>query len=165
MRGLLSAVAENTFLIQPIDAKPSATDSATAAATEAIKKKLGTTATKLGELFAGKDGKPTAMPGALVTAHFQPIHRLMAGEPGKAPIDNILLRIGQVQLQLKSLGPGGSLAGLANPAMRETMQSLEQEAQMLPPVSRGWSTRSARRLKGRWCRGRRASWRDATGMT
>jgi len=137
LRALLGAVAENTFLIQPLDAKPSATESATAAATEAVKKRLGTAADKLSGLFGSKDGKPTAMPGAQVTAHFQPIQRLMAGEPGKAPIDNILLRIGQVQLQLKSMGPGGSLAGLANPAMREILQSLQQETETLPPVVQG----------------------------
>jgi type VI secretion system protein ImpL len=137
LRALLEAVADNTFLIQPLDAKPSATEGATAAAKKAIADRLGKTAGRLGELFGSKDGKPAAMPGALVTAHFQPIHRLMAGEQGKAPIDNILLRIGQVQLQLKSMGPGGSLAGLASPAMREILQSLQQEAEMLPPVVQG----------------------------
>ena len=35
------------------------------------------------------------------------------------------------------MGPGGSLAGLANPAMRESMQSLQQQAELLPPVVQG----------------------------
>jgi type VI secretion system protein ImpL len=70
-----------------------------------------------------------------VTATFQPIHRLMAGEQGNAPIDRVLVRIGQVQHQIKTQGlsPGS----LSDPGLREILQSLQQETEMLPPVVQG----------------------------
>jgi type VI secretion system protein ImpL len=137
LRGLLGVVAEQTNLVQT-DVKPSPTEAAAAAAKKSITDRLGGKITdQLGGLFGSKDGKPATLPGALVTAHFQPIHRMMAGELGQAPIDRILQRISQVQHQIRSMGPGASIASLTSPVMRDILQSLQQEAVMLPPVVQG----------------------------
>jgi type VI secretion system protein ImpL len=127
-------------LIQPADPKqPKGLE-------DQIKDRLGLEKAqkKLNELFGSKD-KPATLPGALVTAHFQPIHRLMAGDPGNAPIDGILLRIGQVQHQLRSLGPGPG--ALSDPSLREILQSLQQESEILPPVVQGLVGQIGRRAE------------------
>jgi type VI secretion system protein ImpL len=136
LRGLLQAVSDNTYLIQPADgSKPGGVEGAAAAAKKALEDRAQKLNEKLGGLFGTKDGKPARMPGMLVTATFQPIHRLMAGEPGNAPIDRVLVRIGQVQRQIKTQGlnPGS----LGDPGLREILQSLAQETEMLPPVVQG----------------------------
>ncbi|MPY87881.1 MAG: type VI secretion system membrane subunit TssM [Luteitalea sp.] len=132
LRGLLTAVVEQTTLVEP----PKKEESSSRAAS--VKEKL---TDRLGGLFSQqKDatGKSPMLPGARVTAHFQAIHRLMAGEPGNAPLDRILAQIGQIQRQLRSLGPevgaAAPLDALSNPALREMVQSLQQEAETLPPV-------------------------------
>jgi type VI secretion system protein ImpL len=138
LRGVLSAVVDNTSLVQ----QPAAKDPTIAeAAKKGLSDRLGGQALKekLGGLFGQtKDGKPALMPGALVTAHFQPIHRLMAGEPGNAPIDRVLVRIGQIQHQLRSIGPGqrgvNPIDGLSDPGIREILQSLQDESESLPPI-------------------------------
>jgi type VI secretion system protein ImpL len=79
----------------------------------------------------------------LVTEQVQPIHRLMAGEPGNAPIDGILLRIGQVEHQLRTMG-----AGLADPELREIVRSLQQEAATLPPVVQSLIGQIGRKAEG-----------------
>jgi type VI secretion system protein ImpL len=85
-------------------------------------------------------GLPVLEPGAMVTAHFQPIHRLMAGEPGAAPIDVVLARVAVVQQQIRNLGAGvgdsAALTALSNPALRESLQALQQAAADMPPVFR-----------------------------
>jgi type VI secretion system protein ImpL len=138
LKGLLAAVVDNTSLVQ----QPSAAKGVdpAEAAKKTITERLGGQAIsdRLGGLFGQtKEGKPTLLPGALVTAHFQPIHRLMAGEPGNAPIDRILARVGQVQHQLRSIGSdvrGNPLEGLSDPALRGILQSLQDEADALPPI-------------------------------
>jgi type VI secretion system protein ImpL len=145
LRGLLAAVTDNTALVQPpSDAKASGGSAEAAAAGAAAQKsvtdRLGGRAVteQLGRLFesrSSKGPKAATLPGGLVTAHFQPIHRLMAGEPGNAPIDRILLRIGQVEHHLRSIPPENRrLATLTSPAMREVLRDLQREAETLPPV-------------------------------
>ncbi len=143
LRGVLSAVVDNTTLIQqPAAAKdPSLAEAAKEAAKKSITDRVGGEPIKegLGGLFGqSKDAKSSLLPGALVTAHFQPIHRLMAGGQGNAPIDRILVRIGQIQHQLRSIGPGqrgvNPIDGLSDPGLREILQSLRDESESLPPV-------------------------------
>lgn len=138
LKGLLAAIADNTNLLQQADAAKGSGEGvagAIASTKKAITDKLGSTGVtdKLGGLFGTKDTKPAALPGALVTAHFQPIHRLMVGDP--SPIDRVLVRIGQIQHQLRSMGPGdGKLTGLNDPALKSILQSLQDETEMLPPM-------------------------------
>jgi type VI secretion system protein ImpL len=139
LRGLLTAVVDNTSLVQQGDAsKP--TDAASAAK-KSITDRIGQMKDKYGGLFGQqKDGRTARVPGALVSAEFQPIHRLLAGEPGSTPLDAILLRIGQIAVQLKSLSAargGDSLGGLTDPNLRDIVRSLQQEAEALPPMIQG----------------------------
>ena len=114
LRGVLGAVSENTQLVQqtPAGQTPGAVDAAKKAITDRLGGKAVTD--KLGGLFGASAA--TRAPGVIVTAHFQPIHRLMAGEPGNAPIDAIILRIGQVEHQLRTLGASGSLEACPIPS-------------------------------------------------
>jgi type VI secretion system protein ImpL len=140
LRGLLQAVADNTSLLQqPAKPSPDAIDAAKKTLTEKLGEKLGGKGVteQLGGLFGQSKGpKSNLLPGALVTANFQPIHRVLAGEPGNTPLDRILLRIGQVQHQLRSMGPGrgNPLEGLSDPTLRDILQSLQEEAETMPPV-------------------------------
>ncbi|MGH9372970.1 MAG: ImcF-related family protein, partial [Vicinamibacterales bacterium] len=129
LRGLLTAVVDNTALAAP----PS--PSAAPPAEKSLKDRV------LGDLFSrGKEatGLSEPTPGMLVTAHFQPIHRMMAGEPGNTPLDRVLNRIGEIRQQLGALGPdvGGAnpLDVLTSPVLRGMLQSLRQDAASLPPV-------------------------------
>jgi type VI secretion system protein ImpL len=146
LRGVLGAVSENTQLVQQT---PPGQTTAVDAAKKAITDRLGGKAVtdKLGGLF-GDSATAIRTPGVLVTAHFQPIHRLMAGEPGNAPIDAIILRIGQVEHQLRTLGASGSLASLSDPELKEMLRSLQQEAAVLPPVMQTLVGQIGRRAEG-----------------
>ena len=132
LRGLLKTVADNTTFVEPEAAAPAAGTLSSAGKT--VTDKLGTILKPLKDAA----GIPATPPGASITAHFQPIHRLVAGAPGSAPIDPILAKIGQVEQQLKALGPqvggGDPLEALKNPALRDLLRSLQDEAATLPPV-------------------------------
>jgi type VI secretion system protein ImpL len=152
LRGLFGAIADNTNLIATEPPKPSAGEAVASGAAAAARKKLeelaGRVPDQLGGLFGtSKGGKPPSLPGALVTAHFQEIHRLMAGEPGNAPIDRLLRSMGQVQHHLRSMGTG-SAVDLSDPVLRDLLQSLQQEAATLPPVVQGLATQVGRKAEG-----------------
>jgi type VI secretion system protein ImpL len=79
----------------------------------------------------------SARPGARITAHFKPIHDLVAGEPGKAPIEGLLARIREIA---DKLGPGGGSGPLGGPDVASVAQvaqlseSLKRDASLLPPA-------------------------------
>jgi type VI secretion system protein ImpL len=131
LRGLLRAVVDNTSLVESPETTPpsGALSSAGKKVTEGLGKLLKPVQEAL--------GKSSVAPGSLVTAHFQEIHRLLAGAPGSAPLDGVLARIGEIQQQLRGLGPdvGASdpLEALSNPALRGILQALRQEGATLPP--------------------------------
>jgi type VI secretion system protein ImpL len=129
LKGILATVVEHTTLVEQPGAAPTG---AAAAAKKAFGEKLSGLFKNVPDALKPK----TSTPGALVTAHFQPVHRLMAGEPGNAPIDQILLRIGQMQhhLQTLSFDPASTPPDAASdPVLREILQSLQQESMGLPP--------------------------------
>jgi type VI secretion system protein ImpL len=129
LKGLLGVVADNTALVEQGKAPSGAVE----AAKKGLREKVGNLFDKLPEEIKGSP----ALPGALVTAHFQPIQRLMAGEPGNAPIDQILLRIGQLQHHLGSLASDPASTppdALTDPQLREILLSLREEAATMPPV-------------------------------
>jgi type VI secretion system protein ImpL len=134
LRGLLATVIENTNLV-PAPQAPQE-DSGIASAGKKIQEGVGKILTPLKKAA----GASTTTPGSLITAHFQPLHRLMEGEPGSTPIDRILTKVNQIQVQLKTLGPsvGGTdpIVALSNPALREILQSLRHDALTMPPVIR-----------------------------
>ena len=128
LKALLAAAADNTMLIEPKEPPP-----AGGGITKDVKDKLTGLFDKLPEQIKGK---PTS-PGAQVTAHFQPLHRALAGEPGNTPIDQVLLRIGQIQHHLRSLALEPSAAAstaLSDPMLRDLLQSLQKETAAVPPV-------------------------------
>jgi type VI secretion system protein ImpL len=76
------------------------------------------------------------VPGAQITAHFEPIHRLLAGDKGSAPIDAILNKLRELQQKVEPLGALGgpdvkdpqAIAGIG-----ETANALKRDAVALPP--------------------------------
>jgi type VI secretion system protein ImpL len=148
LRGLLTAVVRETTLVDPPQATPPPPSGKLAATGKAITEAVG----KLVKPLSDAAGLPAIDPGVYVTAHFQPIHRLVAGEPGAAPIDAILARVAEVQKQIRTLGPavGGTapLQALSNPALRESLQALQEDAADLPPIFRVLLTQVGRGTEG-----------------
>jgi type VI secretion system protein ImpL len=131
LRGFLVEVDRNTYLVKPQDANtaPGALEKAERAVRERLDKILGAAQQAAG---AG-----TTKPGSLVTAHFDPIHKLVAGGQGQAPIDRVLLQLGQVQQQLASIGGSvgqtSPLEALSRSGGGESLKALQREAATLPP--------------------------------
>jgi type VI secretion system protein ImpL len=129
LRGYLAAVDQNTFLLKPPDpnAKPGLTDKAEQAVKARLDKLLGSA-----QQVAGAD-----KPGALVTKHFDPIHKLVAGGAGQAPIDRVLAQLGQLQSQIAnvggSVGQTNPLEALSRAGGGESLKALQREAALLPP--------------------------------
>ena len=130
LRGLLQTVEANTNLTRSSAdaAKPGAVSAAVKATQDRLEKLLG----------AGRRaiGGEAAKPGSRVTAHFAPIHKLVAGAPGSAPIDRVLAQLGQVQQQMRAVGGGlgetNPLDALVRSGQGDALKSLQQEAKMLP---------------------------------
>ncbi len=136
LRGLLKAVDDNTFLLKPPD--PNAKPGVLTSAQDRLK----------GVLDRGRQamGLPTRVPGAQVTAHFAPIHLLMAGQPGAAPIDRVLEKMLRLQQQLspvssRNFGGIDPLEAAKRADTGEIVKSLRQDAATLPPVVGGLVTR------------------------
>ena len=125
LRGLLRVVADNTTLV---DTKTGSTPTVV----EQARKKLDSVLKPVQEAV-GMAGLP---PGTSVTAQFQWVRQLTAGEAGKTQLDAIINSIGEIQKQLDALGPdvpGGSpVQILASPSFRVLMQQLRQQAAVLP---------------------------------
>jgi type VI secretion system protein ImpL len=147
LRGFYGIVSENTLLVQPgqTPAPPTGVAGAAAAAKDAISKKLEQGKGALGGLF-GDAAKAARTPGVLVTAHFQPIHRLMSGDP--APIDNILVGLSQVEQQLRTLQKSGKLASLSDPQLQEILRALKQQAAGMPPVIQSLADQVGQKAEG-----------------
>jgi type VI secretion system protein ImpL len=134
LKGLLRLVVDNTTLIEAkpqAAAEPSTTFSA---ARKKITDGLG------GFMKTPAGASPSVAPGTNVTAHFQPIQQLMAGEQGKTPLDDILRSIDAIEQHLGTLGPevgaGDPMDLLSSPALRALLSSLKQQSQTLPPAIR-----------------------------
>ena len=128
LAGLLRVIADQTTLVQ---------SPAAAAASGAINKAQQA----LGEILNPTQkalGLATVAPGTRVTAHFQWVRQLLAGEAGKSQLDGILNSIREIQKQLDTLGPdvpGGSpIRTLQDPSFRALMQTLRHQATSLPPA-------------------------------
>ena len=128
-RAYLVAVDQNTFLLKPPDpnAKPGVAEKAEQAVKARLDKLLGSA-----QKAAGAD-----KPGALVTKHFDSIHKLVAGGPGQAPIDRVLAQLGQLQTQIASVGGNvgqtSPLEALSRAGGGESLKALQREAALLPP--------------------------------
>jgi len=123
LRGLLKAIDEQTFIVKPADAGQQTSVGG-----------------RLSDLFQkGKKavGLTNIPPGSAITEHFDPIHRLVAGEAGTAPIDRVIRQIGEIQ---QKLGGVGRQVGLDAPSpvlqadVARLARALEQDATTLPPA-------------------------------
>jgi len=129
LRGFLVAVDQNTFLLKPPD--PNAKPGVAEKAEQAVKARL--------DKLLGSAQRPANAdkPGALVTKHFDPIHKLVAGGSGQAPIDRVLAQLGQLQMQIASVGGNvgqtSPLEALSRAGGGESLKALQREAALLPP--------------------------------
>ena len=127
LRKFLEVVDENTYLVKPTEPAKSGffdeTLSNVKNALDAGKAKLGVAA--------------TVVPGAQVTAHFEPIHKLVAGDAGNAPIDVVLKRLKELQLKIQPLGADVGATNPSDPqsiaAVGQTANDLKRDAAPLPP--------------------------------
>ena len=117
LRGLLKTVDDHTYIVKPPEpAKPGI---------------IGGIGSNLGGILdkgRALAGVPRVVPGAQITAHFEPIHRLMAGDKGSAPIDNILKKLEELQQKMQPIG--GDVGG-TNPGDPQSIQSIGQTANEL----------------------------------
>ncbi len=125
LRGLLKVVDDNTYIVKPAEpAKPNAILGVPLPSVPSIR---GVTAA----------ATPAVVPGAKITAHFDPIHRLLAGDKGNAPIDAIIQRLQQLQQKMAPLGGGVGEQSPTNPqaiaSVGESANQLKQDASALPP--------------------------------
>lgn len=136
LRGFLTTVAAQTNLeAEAPGEKAGAVGDAVSAAADAAQSQLG----KVFESGAEALGATSAeRPGSRVTKHFEPIHRLVAGPPGGAPIDRVLQLFGQIQQQLNTVqagaGGGSPAQVLAQGGGADLLQQLQIETKMLPPA-------------------------------
>jgi type VI secretion system protein ImpL len=125
LRGLLKVIDDHTYLTPPpAPEKPATT--------------LGGITTNLGGLLPGRKTSPAAAPpGGQVTAHFEAIHRLVAGEKGSSPIDAVLEQLRQLQQKIQPIGGevGGTNPGDAQAiaAVGDAARSLKANTGPLPP--------------------------------
>jgi type VI secretion system protein ImpL len=130
LRGLLVAVDQNTYLVKPAD--PNATPSVAEKAERAVRERLD----RILGAAQQAAGAGTTKPGTLVTTHFDPIHKLVAGAQGQAPIDRVLAQLGQVQAQIAgiggSVGQTSPLEALSRAGGGESLKALQREAALLP---------------------------------
>jgi type VI secretion system protein ImpL len=129
LRGLLKTVVDQTSLVA----------AAAPAAAAPGEPSVGTRITEgAKDLFNSAQKKITGLsgvaPGTVITQHFAPIHRYMAGAP--APFDATLEQIRKIRDQLVTLGPqvGGTnpLKALADPSLLELRRALRQDTVNLP---------------------------------
>jgi type VI secretion system protein ImpL len=127
LKGLLSVADTNTNLLAPGPAD--ASKLLAAAADHAQLALLSKT--------LGADQSAAPVPGAKVTAHFAPIHALLVGTAGQAPLDQVLALLEHTHDQLQSVGSGigetSALDALTRSGQVDALQGLEQAAKQLPP--------------------------------
>ena len=131
LKGLLKTVQEQTSLITTADTAGGGLGSVA----ERLKKSADGMFYSAQKKISGTSG---LAPGTVITQHFEPIHRYMAGAP--APIDGTLEQIRKIRDRLATLGPqvGGTspLSALTDTVLRDLRQALRQDAVNLPsPVN------------------------------
>jgi type VI secretion system protein ImpL len=122
LRNFLRVVDEQTFLVKPPDPAEAAT----------IKGRLGTVFGRGKQVL----GISTVPPGTKVTKHFAELHRLVTGQGGNAPIDDVIRRLEELQKKMNEIGEGvGKRSPKDAGAVGEVgaiADSLKQDATQLP---------------------------------
>jgi type VI secretion system protein ImpL len=131
LKGLLTAVAENTDLTKAPESAATPPVPAQAAGAIAAVSKASQLASVLGAPPPGADE-----PGTKVTDHFEPIRALVQGAPGATPIDGVLATLAQTHRQLQSIGSGlgevSALDALVKSGQGDALKSLQSQARQLP---------------------------------
>lgn len=139
LKAVLQTVADQTRLVEssgPAAAPPPAESAgAMAAAGKVISDRLS----KLAKPLADATGLSATTPGAYVTAHFQPLHRFLQGEPGATPADQLLARLAALA-NLLGAGSSGS-AALNDPAVQQAREALVTGSADAPPLVRALVSR------------------------
>jgi type VI secretion system protein ImpL len=130
LRGFLKLVDEHTYFAPPPETpKPGALSS--------LSSRLGSLANTAKQMA----GVPNRRPGALITAHFEPVHRLVAETAAGPPqIEGILQKFNQLQQRLVPFGTqlgqkpldAGTLA-----AVGDINKAIKVESAGLPPAVAG----------------------------
>jgi type VI secretion system protein ImpL len=127
LEGILRVVRDHTTLVETKAASPQGGIIGDA------QKKIGAILKPLQQVA----GLPTTDPGKIVTAQFQWVRQLLAGEAGKTQLDAIIATLSEIQQQLDTMGPdvSGARAAeiLGSPVFRGLMQRLREQAGALPP--------------------------------
>ena len=127
LRGLLKTVVEQTTLVAASPGAAAAPPSVGSRIAEGAKDIFYSAQKKI-------SGTSGLEPGTVITRHFEPIHRVMAGAP--APIDATFEQVRKIRDQLVLMGPqvGGTnpSKALAEPVLRDLRLALRQEAVNLP---------------------------------
>jgi len=125
----LQAVTDNTTFVVPASATPAP---ATPSIPSQVKEVITDAFSQARKKLTGRSGIP---PGTAITAHFQAIHRMVAGSP--APIDGVLDQMRKIRDQLQTVGAqvGGTseLAAVTDPALLDLWRTLRRDAANLPP--------------------------------
>ena len=130
LKNLLDVITENTRLTQPAKAE--------APADTGILAKGKSYADRVTTMFkqSGPEAPPPSTPGALVTAHFKDLHRLVEGEPGKTPLEMSLNRLREVEQQLRGFGAAYGQksieAAQGDPQLRNLFMQIGRESETLP---------------------------------
>jgi type VI secretion system protein ImpL len=129
LRGLLKTVYDNTTMVTAsADTAGGGLSSVGTRITEGAKDIFYSAQKRV-------SGTSGLAPGTVITQHFEPLHRYVAGAP--APIDATFEQIRKIRDQLVTLGPqvGGTnpLKALADPALLDLRRALRQDAVNLPP--------------------------------
>jgi type VI secretion system protein ImpL len=132
MKGFFAIVSDNTDLLKPDD---SVANKAASGLQAAIAAKAGALTKMFGD---DASAAPQDKPGTKVAAHFEPIRKLVDGPPGSAPIDRVLVALGQINAVLKTASGGVGAQSTADPAIlkaaNDAQQNVELEAKQLPPA-------------------------------
>jgi type VI secretion system protein ImpL len=130
LRGILHVVDDNTALVE------TKSPSAATGVIDQTTKRFSDTLSGVLKPLKGVIDQPSGAPGMLVTAHFQWVRQLTAGEAGKTQLDAIIATLSEIQRQVGALGPdaagGNSREILSSPSFRALMQTLRQQADVLP---------------------------------
>jgi len=122
LKGFLNAVADNTNLLKPDTSlagkAAQALDAVAAAQLAALQKIIG-------------EAPPGAQPGAKVTAHFEPILKLVDGPPGQAPIDQMLATLKQQYDRLAATGSGVGQQSAMDPAVQRAVADAKRQMDLV----------------------------------
>jgi type VI secretion system protein ImpL len=129
LRRLLVIVDTHTFLVESVaPAKP-----------EGFLDTWSARAAGWFNAFQGALKGQSQTPGALVTEYFLPIHALLAGEPGKTPLDELLAELEKMGQQLEKIGSGVGQSQANENDLRDLGQSseaLQRDGAALPGSAR-----------------------------